>query len=325
MNDDKEIALWRRLGVTRVEDGVQITKDRILKKSNRGHGTKEVVKSTQLLKDNGFKVIYHLMPGLPGSNKKIDLKSFEKVFNDQGYKPDQIKIYPCVVTKGSKIYQWYQKGEFKPYQKNDLISLIKKIKSIVPRWIRIIRIIRDIPSQSVVGGNKVNNLRQIIADQMEEEGKICNCIRCREIKDDYKANKIKLFIDRYQASQGEEIFFSYEDIDRSNLYGILRLRLPDKENNLSKFKVLKETALLRELHVYGPALKIKKRSKIKPQHQGIGKRLMEAAEQFVQNKTKLDKIAVISGVGVRDYYRKLGYHLEDSYMVKEIDKQSKDL
>lgn len=316
---EKEIALWRRLGVTRVEIGVQVINDKILKKNNRGHGLEEVVNSTQLLKDNGFKVIYHLMPGLPGSNKKTDLDSFEKVFSNQDYKPDQIKIYPCVVTKGSKIYQWYQKGKFKPYQGEELVSLIKKVKSIIPRWIRIIRIIRDIPSQSVVGGNRINNLRQIIIDQMEKEGKSCNCIRCQEIGSGSKSEKIKLFIKRYKASKGEEIFFSYENLDRSNLYGILRLRIPSQKNNLSKFKVLKKAGLIRELHVYGPALRIKKRNKTKPQHQGIGRKLMEEAEKFVQNKTNLNKIAVISGIGVRSYYEKLGYSLEGSYMVKTID------
>lgn len=317
--DSREIKLWRELGITRVEIGVQIVNDQVLRKNNRGHTTTEIIKSTKLLKDNGFKLIYHLMPGLPGSDKEKDLMSFKKVFTEQKYKPDQIKIYPCVVVKGSKIYDWYLEGKFKPYQSVQLITLLSQVKSLVPYWIRVIRVIRDIPSQSIIAGNKVNNLRQVVLRRMNEQENSCDCIRCREVKDNNKEEEVKLFVEKYQSSQGEEIFFSYENLERTRLYGILRLRIPNNKNNQSKFEVLKDAALIRELHVYGPAVKINRKDKIKSQHKGIGGRLMNRAENYVKNRTELNKLAVISGVGVRQYYRNIGYYLQDSYMVKIID------
>jgi elongator complex protein 3 len=313
-----EIRLWRKLGVTRVELGVQILDKKILAKNNRGHGVKVIAETTRLLKDNGFKVIYHLMPGLPGSDSNKDIESFKKVFNNNRYKPDQIKIYPCVVTKGAKIYDWYKNGKFKPYSSNQLKKLLIKIKLMTPFWVRIIRVIRDIPSQSIEAGNKINNLRQIVNQEMAKKNLSCNCIRCREIKGNRKDQKLKLFKISYKASGGREIFLSIENKEKSNLYGILRLRLPDK-NNKAIFDCLKGSALIRELHVYGPSLEINKRDKVKSQHQGIGKQLMEEAEKIVKRKNNFSSISVISGVGVRGYYQKLGYKLKDSYMVKKLD------
>jgi elongator complex protein 3 len=311
----KDLKFWRKLGVTRVEIGVQTLDEEVLAYVNRGHGIKEVVESTKLLKDNGFKVIYHLMPGLPGSNFAKDKKVFKEIFTDSRFKPDQIKIYPCVVTKGAKIYDWYKKGKFRPYSEEQLTKYLIELKKKVPYWVRIIRVIRDIPSTSIEAGNKRNNLRQLLKQKMDKLKLKCNCIRCREAGDNKVKNE-KLFIDEFSSSNGKEIFISSEDKNRELLYGILRLRLPSEDKKVTE--LLNDSAIVRELHTYGQSVEIGSINDNYVQHKGVGKRLMEAAEEYVRRKTDFEKIAVISGVGVRQYYRKLGYQLEDTYMIKSL-------
>lgn len=298
--DEKELQEMRELGCTRVEIGVQQIDDDILKFNKRGHGVKEIVDATRLLKDYGFKVTYHLMPGLPGSSVQKDFKMFKTLFSDERFQPDQIKFYPTVVTKGSLLYKWWKQGKYKPYTDRQLRQLIVKCKQMVPRYVRIIRLIRDIPGESIIAGNKITNLRQV----MKDEGVRCQCIRCREARDlqitDYKLNIIK-----YQVSRGEEYFISFESKDSKTLYGFCRLRLA-------------EEALIRELHVYGELVPVGER-KPKVQHIGLGKELLKIAEQSAKEK-KYNKLKIISGIGVRGYYRKLGYRLQGTYMVKKIQK-----
>lgn len=325
----KEILRMRQLGCTRVELGVQHTDDSILKLNKRGHTVKETRWATRLLKEAGFKVTYHLMLNLPGSTSKKDYQMFKDLFSKEDFQPDQIKIYPCIVTKDSKLYKWYQKGKFKPYSTYQLINLLIKIKSIIPPWVRIIRVIRDIPSESIIDGNKITNLRQIIYQEMERKGKKCRCIRCREIghvkneklqfppKADLPlAEKIK----KYKTFGGKEYFLSFEDKKQKVLYAFLRLRIPDKQTELY-LPFLKDAALVRELHTYGQMVPLSRNNKIYSaiQHKGLGKKLMQEVEKISRN-LGFKKIAVISGVGVREYYRKLGYKLENTYMVKRLGK-----
>lgn len=315
--DKKEIKLMRNLGGTRVEIGAQSLNNKVLKKVKRGHGVKETKKATRLLKDAGFKVCYHMMPNLPGSSFKNDLKDFEKLFSDPRFKPDMIKIYPTTVLKEAKLYDWFKKGKYQAYSDKKLIKLLSKIKSHLPRWVRVNRVIRDIPADYIVAGTKVSNLRQVVKNKMKKNGLRCKCVRCREIKGkEFRIKNLELRITKYKASKGREYFLEFIDKDE-DLYGLLRLRLV-KENVLKDvFPVLEKTAIVREVHVFGQAEKIGKKSKKLTQHQGLGEKLLKKAEE-ISEQQGFSKIAVISGVGAREYYRKFGYSLKDSYMVKSI-------
>jgi elongator complex protein 3 len=331
--NQKEIKKMRDLGVTKIEIGVQSLSDKILDLNNRGHGVFETIQATKLLKDAGFKINYHLMPNLPGSDLKTDKEMFKRIFKDENFQPDMLKIYPCMVTKGAKIYQWYKKGKYKPYSDKTLINLLAEIKKDIPYYVRIVRVIRDIPAPSIIAGSKISNLREIVAKEMKQRGWQCKCIRCREIKSFYDSDKkIKLFRQDYSASEGREIFLSWEDLKREKIYAFLRLRIPSQIFSGKKhfpetssgqvIKVLENAAIIREIHTYGFSVPVGSKIKVVPQHQGLGKKLVQEAEKIVLNefcpKFKIKKIAVISGVGVRQYWRKFGYKLKDTYMVKKI-------
>jgi len=306
--NEKEILEMRGLGCTRVELGVQAVDDKILKLNQRGHGVKEIVVATRLLKDYGFKVTYHIMPGLPGSTAVKDFKMFEKIFADERFQPDQIKFYPTIVTKSSLLYKWWRAGKYKPYSDKGLQNLIKKCKNIVPAYVRIIRLIRDIPGESIMAGNMITNLRQV----MQDRGVNCQCIRCREARErKFKVENLRLNIITYKASQGDEYFLEYTDKSKKILYGFCRLRLTKSSNVL----LGADMALIRELHVYGELVPVGKSKKV--QHSGLGKKLMAQAE-LIACQRGYKKIAVISGIGVRNYYRKLGYRLKNSYMFKNL-------
>ncbi|MFA5086455.1 MAG: tRNA uridine(34) 5-carboxymethylaminomethyl modification radical SAM/GNAT enzyme Elp3 [Candidatus Paceibacterota bacterium] len=297
--NEKEIEEMRKLGATKIELGVQSIYDDVLKINKRGHDIEKTIEATEMLRDAGFKVAYQMMLNLPGSNPKRDIKMFKELFDNPAFRPEYLKIYPCALTKEAPLYKLYLKKQYKPYDEKTLIETIKKIKKIVPLYVRIERIIRDIPSPSIVeGGAKTLNLRQMI----KTEG-LCRCIRCREIKDDDVKEKIYLFKEEYDASKGKEIFLSFEDENRKRIYSLLRLRIKDGK------------AIIREVHVYGQAASISKRDS-KTQHKGLGQKMIKEAERIVK-KEKIKELKIISGVGARDYYRsKLGYKLKDGYMVK---------
>lgn len=310
--NEENISVMRELGCTRIELGIQTTDDAILKTIKRGHDTATAKRATELLKNYGFKVDYHLMPQLPGSTPAKDLKMMAKVFTDSKYRPDMIKIYPCTVVKNSELYEWLKQGKYKPYSDKNLIEVLKKFKATVPHYVRISRLIRDIPSHHIQAGNLVTNLRQTIQTQMAAEGLKCNCLRCREAghqKFDPKKIKLKLFDDVYEASSGIEHFLSIEDTKRNIVFAFCRLRLNNKKITTPY------PAFIRELHTYGQMIPIAQAGKI--QHTGMGKALIKQAEEICA-KNKTTKLAVISGVGVRGYYKKLGYKLENGYMVKNL-------
>ena len=299
----KEVFNMRKLGATKIEIGVQSVYDNVLKKTKRGHDVKTTINATKKLKESGFKVSYQVMLNLPLATKKTDLEMFKILFNDPDFKPDYLKIYPCALVKNAILYKDYKKNKYKPYTKEELISLIKNIKKEIPYYVRIERIIRDIPAPLIVeGGAKCSNLRQIIEREIAKENWSCKCIRCREIKNLKQASNVKMWREDYDSSEGKEIFLSIEDEQRKNLYSILRLRI-NKDY----------TAFIRELHTYGVSEKIKDVGNV--QHKGLGKLLMKEAEKIVK-ENKIKKLSIISGVGVREYYRKLGYKLENYYMIK---------
>ncbi len=313
----KEVERMRYLGATRVELGVQSIFDDILETNKRGHKVEATIRATKLLKDAGLKICYHMMPNLPGSDLKKDLKMFKVIFSDPRFQPDYIKIYPCMVTKGSELYELWKAGKYRPYADEELEGLICEIKKVVPYYERIMRLIRDIPSTDIEAGSKISNLRQNVQKKLRSEGTNCRCIRCREaglnmsnVKG--KMSNVKLFKEEYKASGGVEIFLSYEAEDRSILFALLRLRLSG-ETYLSE---LKETAIIREVHTYGQQIKIGKRGDT--QHKGLGKKLIFKAEKLAGDNG-YKKIAVIAGIGTRDYYRKFGYMLHGEYMVKVFE------
>jgi elongator complex protein 3 len=298
------ISRMREFGVTRVELGVQIIYDKIYKIVKRGHTVKDVVDATRELKNAGFKVGYHIMPGLPGSNPRKDLRLFKKLFSDARFKPDQLKIYPCQVMPGSQLEKDFWEGKYKPYSLEKIKSLLIKMIKVVPRYCRIMRVMREIPPEYLVAGTTRIDLRKEIELYFRKKNSKLKEIRYREIGFVKNANSnLKLKITRYSASKGKEFFLEIVN-DDDILFGLLRLRIIGK------------SAFIREVHVYGQSLKLGEKGKIS-QHLGLGKWLIKEAEKICSEKN-VDKIFVISGVGVRKYYNELGYILENTYMTKEL-------
>ena len=247
-----------------------------------------------MLKDNGFKVGYHILLGAYGSSFNKDIKMFKELFRNKDFRPDALKIYPCMVFENTKLYDLWKKGKYKPLGTKQAIKLINKVKKYIPEYCRVMRVQRDIPTYMSVAGVDRTNLREYLSAK-------CRCIRCRQIKEEIKG-KIKLKRLDYEASGGKEIFLSYENNDK--IIGFLRLRICDNG------------AFVRELHVYGAMTGLGKKGKI--QHRGFGKKLLKEAENIVKDEFKLDKLRVISGIGARKYFKKLGYRLEKDYMIKKL-------
>jgi len=325
--DEKEIINFRNLGSTRVELGVQSIYDPVLKANRRGHGVEATIRATKLLKDAGFKINYHIMPGLPGSSLKMDLKMFKELFRNSSFQPDMLKIYPTVVVKNSALYNLWKKGNYKALTDRQFEKFILEIKkSFIPPYVRIARLVRDVPATSIVDGPKISNIRQLIAHRSA-----CRCIRCREVGAHYDIWE-KVVLDRidYEASKGKEIFLQYVTQDKKKLFALLRLRIPSNHNRGHFIPALRNAAIVREIHTYGKLKPINTERKHSlpaslrealqagPQHIGLGKKLMLEAEKIAKKEFGLDKVVVISGVGVREYYKKLGYRQKDTYMVKPI-------
>lgn len=326
--NENEILNFRKLGCTRVELGIQSVFDDVLIKNKRGHLVEASIEASTLLKDAGFKINYHIMPGLYGSNLKKDYLMFKKLFSDQNFQPDMLKIYPTVVLKNSVLYKLWKEKKYKALEDEKFEKFIIKVKNnLIPPYVRIARLVRDVPTGHIFAGPRISNLRQIVAKKSK-----CRCIRCREVRADYLIRE-KIVLERidYKASNGKEIFLQYVSPKDKKLFALLRLRIPSschpeldsgsqvQHDNLYKFlPILRNAAIIREVHTYGKLTKINKQDKRSPQHIGLGKKLIAEAEKIAKKEFGCLKMAVISGVGVRNYYRKLGYKLKDTYMVKYI-------
>jgi elongator complex protein 3 len=315
----EELCRLRTLGVTRVELGVQSLQPEVLKLTVRDHGLEEIQQATRLLKDAGFKVAYHLMPNLPGATPESDLDSARRLFADAAYQPDALKLYPCVVVDSAELFTWWREGRYVPYDDETLLELLIRIKRLVPPYVRIERVIRDIPSTSIQAGCAVTNLREDIQRRMRERGLRCRCIRCRQVRDD-GSGTFELVRRQYAASGGTEVFLSFEDPRTDRLAALLRLRIPsDTSDELTEaLPPLRQAALIRELHTYGPHLALRARHADAAQHRGFGRRLLAEAERIAREEFGRRRIVVIAGVGVREYYRRFGYALEATYMVKHV-------
>ena len=299
------------LGCTRAELGVQSVYGHALKWMQRGHGTEQTVRAIRVLKDHGFKINAHYMPGLNVSPAR-DLDGMLKLFADPRYRPDMLKIYPCLVIKGTRLHHLWKNGRYRPLTTSKAVRLIAGFKAHVPEYCRIMRIQRDIPLEMVAAGVGMTNLRQLVAAAMRRQGRVCRCIRCREIgRAQRPEGAVRLRRMSYEASSGTEHFISAEQSD--HIIGFCRLRFPSQP---LRTEITRKTAIIRELHVYGEALAIGARGRY--QHSGIGKRLVAAAEAISQ-KAGMKRIAIISGIGVRQYYRRLGYRRQGPYMVRVLN------
>jgi elongator complex protein 3 len=315
------------MGVTRVELGVQNPNNEIYRLVGRTHTVEDVIEATRTMKDAGLKIAYHLMPGLPTSDFEKDLEAFKEVFTNLAFEPDMIKIYPCLVLKGTKAYEWYREGAYRPYTNEEAAGLIVEIKKIVPPWIRIMRVQRDIPAPLIEAGVNRSNLRQLVQQELKEQGIRCRCIRCREVGhrmtiDKVKPNsdKVKILTTRYAASEGEEIFISAEDPENDVLIGYLRLRIPSVKAHRPEIKA-KPCSIVRELHVYGPLVPVGKHLAKAWQHKGYGGILLAEAERTTREDYDLKKILVISALGTKQYYMRFGYQYHGVYMSKTLENQ----
>jgi elongator complex protein 3 len=301
------------LGATKVELGVQILDDEVLLGVRRGHLVKEVVEATKRSKDAGLKVAYHVMPGLPGSDREKDLASFRLMFEDERFRPDMLKIYPTLVVKGTGLYDEWVAGRYRPMPVDETVDLLAEVKRSVPPWVRILRIQRDIPVQLIEDGVKKSHLRELVMRELKARGSRCRCIRCREVghlptdKEVPKESDVVLTETVYGASGGTEHFISIEAPSTDSLIGYARLRLPGDGGP--------DVALVRELHVYGQMVPLSERSAGAWQHKGFGEKLLTECERRAV-EAGLPEVRVTSGVGARSYYGRLGYVRKGVYMAK---------
>ncbi len=309
-----EVKFLRKLGVTRVELGVQSLDNEVLRIVRRGHTVRDTIKATNILRRNGFKIVYHIMPGLPVSSDVKDLETLRKTFQDVEFRPDAIKFYPTQIVWGTELLKWYKTGKYKAYTSNKLLKLSLNFKkNIVPRWTRVNRLVRDLTKNDVAVHTFPSNFRQTLEKELHKRDIKCPCIRCREIRNQKVTELVRLKITKYKVLDGVEVFLEFVDKE-DKLLGFLRLFLPSSDQRLF-FSSLKECALIRELHIYGKQVEIGKKGIV--QHKGLGKKLLEESFE-VARKKGFNKIAVISGVGVREYYRGLGFGLNKNgeYMIR---------
>lgn len=315
---EDEIRRMLDFGATRVELGVQVLDDAIYEKVRRGHSVADVERATAILKGYGFKVYYHWMPGLPGSTPARDLEMSRELFHNPAYCPDGLKLYPTMVVEGTMLEQWYKEGLYAPYSNDVMLKLMADIKSDVPPYVRISRVLRDIPANYIVGGLR-DSVRDSVRELMASRGDNCRCIRCREhghrIKNGWKVGTPHLVTREYQASNGRETTLSFED-EQETLFGLLRLRIESEPPEL--ITATRPLALVRELHVFGSELALGQREKLAAQHQGLGKALLAEAARLASEEAGASTIAVLSGVGARQYYAEQGYVLQSGYMLKQL-------
>jgi elongator complex protein 3 len=315
----REIDRMLELGATKVELGVQQVSNVILERIQRGHSVEDSIAANRCARDSALKVGFHVMLGLPGTTVEEDKAMFARLFSDPEFKPDYLKIYPTLVVRGTPLYEQWRRGDYVPFREPEAVEIIAFAKRIIPTWVRIQRIQRDIPAQFIEAGVKKSNLRQLVHERLREEGYQCRCIRCREAGLSRLAGRIAsernitMVTERYTACRGTEHFISYEDVENDILIALLRLRFPFEPHRSE----LEDAALVRELHVYSELVGLGKRKAESWQHRGYGARLLQKAEELAMNEG-YRKMAVMSGIGVREYYERFGYEREGPFMLKSL-------
>lgn len=320
------ISQMLKYGCTRLEIGVQSVYEDVARDTNRGHTVKSVCESFEIAKDAGYKIVAHMMPDLPNVGMERDIDQFREFFENPAFRTDGLKLYPTLVIRGTGLYELWRTGRYKNYTPNDLIDLTAKILALVPPWTRVYRVQRDIPMPLVTSGVENGNLRELALQRMKDLGTECRDVRTREvgiqdIHNKISPNEVELIRRDYWANNGWETFISYEDPKQDILIGLVRLRKCTESTTFRPELTKRKTSIVRELHVYGSVVPIHCRDPTKFQHQGYGTLLMEEAERIAKYEHGSSKISVISGVGTRNYYRKLGYELDGVYMSKMLDDQ----
>ncbi|MDH5769983.1 MAG: tRNA uridine(34) 5-carboxymethylaminomethyl modification radical SAM/GNAT enzyme Elp3 [Candidatus Bathyarchaeota archaeon] len=321
---EREVDHMLSMGVTRVELGVQNVYDDLYELVDRGHSVDDVVEATRILKDSGLKVCYHMMPKLPGSNFERDLEGFRRVFNDPAFRPDMLKIYPTLVIRGTRVYDWWLRGEYEPYTTGEAADLLVKVAGIIPPWVRVMRVQRDIPAGLIVAGVKKSNLRQIVLRRLKDKGLACRCIRCREVGHrmlkegiEPEAENIRVLRHVYEASEGVELFISVEDPVNDVLIAYIRLRIPSERAHRSEIR-FEKASVVRELRVFGPVVPVGEHFDDAWQHKGYGRTLLREAEKVTLEEFDRRKIVVMSALGTKRYYLGLGYDYDGPYVSKRL-------
>lgn len=310
------------MGATRVELGVQTLSDEILERVQRGHGVEETVTATRLLRDSGLKVCYHMMPGLPGSTPDDDVATFDRLWSDSRFRPDMLKIYPTLVVKNTKLYDWWRSGEYTPYTSQQVVDVVSKAVSRMPEYVRIQRMQRDIPLHQIEAGLDKGNLRELVHRAMARAGLRNPTIRYREVGHLMTRSEVSLDPDaietvtrEYEAAGGTEVFLSLEIRELDTILGFLRLRYPSTDAHRPEIS-RDECTIIRELRVYGPVVAVGARNPEAWQHLGLGERLLHSSYEISQERFDVHRTLVNSGVGVKEYYRNLGFEDEGPYLVR---------
>lgn len=307
----EEIRRLRRLGVTKVQLGAQSLDDSILALNRRGHSVAQTRVAVRRLRLAGFKIVLHWMPNLLGATPAGDLQDFRRLWDDPALRPDELKIYPCLLLEGTELYDLWREGKYEPYDEETLTNLLADCKVLIPAYCRVNRLMRDIPAPNIVAGVARSNLRQVVQQRMAQEGRTCCCIRCREVRSaSVDPKSLHLTVTSYKTDATLEHFLAYET-PAGQLAGFLRLSLPQVEPEMEE---LRGCAVVRELHIYGPLLTLKARRRGRPQHIGLGTRLLEEARRLAY-RAAYPRLAVIAAIGTRPYYRERGFELEGSYMI----------
>jgi len=321
---ESHVDLMLSYGATRVEIGVQTLDDEILQLVGRGHTTRDVVESFRVVKDAGFKVVAHMMPGLPASTPQGDLEGFKRLVSDPELRPDMLKIYPCLVVRGTRVFEWWKNGAYAPLDTEDAAALIASVKEFIPPWMRIMRVQREIPARLILAGPNKGNLRERALGLLEEKGRRCRCIRCREVghrrmKDNVEPaiEQVSLIRTVYESSAGSEIFLSEEDLTTDTLIGYLRLRIPSEYAHRTEI-TSGPSSIVRELHVYGPVVPIGEHDQNAWQHKGYGISLLQEAERLSKEEYDVRKVVVLSALGTKEYYMRAGYTRDGPYVSKHL-------
>lgn len=315
---EKEVINLRTLGATKIQIGIQILDDKILKANNVGRTTEDVKNAIKRLRLGGFKIHAHWMPNLYTSTVKKDIQDYKKLWT-KDFCPDELKIYPTSIVPNTYLFKLYEQDKYHPYTEEELLRVLTETMPTTPRYCRLSRIIRDIPSEEIVAGNKKTNLRQVAEELIQKKGKKMNDIRSREIKNEKVSwENLVLEIIKYNTSTGKEYFLSYKTKDTDKICGFLRLSIPEKKYRKENFiEELRNSSIIREVHVYGKVMSLNIDSSGESQHLGLGKKLIEKAEEITKRE-KIHRISVISAIGTREYYKKRGFELGKLYMGKEI-------
>jgi elongator complex protein 3 len=320
----RHVDLMLSYGATRVEIGVQTLDEAVLRLVERGHSTREVVDSFRIAKDAGLKIVAHMMPGLPGSTPKQDLEGFRRLVSDPEFRPDMLKIYPCLVVHGTKAYDWWRNGAYLPLNSEEAATFIAHVKELIPPWMRIMRVQREIPARLILAGPNKGNLREHALTLLAGKGRRCRCIRCREvghrrIKDGVEPDpeEVRLVRTYYESSAGTEVFLSKEDLITDTLIAYLRLRVPSPSAHRTEINSEPST-IVRELHVYGPVVPVGEHDPVSWQHKGHGASLLREAERVSKDEYGVRKILVLSALGTKEYYTRAGYVHDGPYMSKRL-------